>query len=177
MRDVMLDLETMGSGPNAAIVAIGAVAFDIETSTIGPTFYQLVDLASAVASGGQMDAATVMWWVQQEQAARQALATDTAAPMRDVLALFAQWLQQTTGGQAPRIWGNGAAFDNVILASAYRNADKPQPWKHWDDRCYRTVKALHPNIKMARVGTHHVAVDDAASQALHLIAMLGERAC
>ena len=28
--DIMLDLETMGTGPNAAIVAIGAVAFDLQ---------------------------------------------------------------------------------------------------------------------------------------------------
>ncbi len=33
--DIMLDLETMGTGPNAAIVAIGAVAFDLQAGTIG----------------------------------------------------------------------------------------------------------------------------------------------
>jgi exodeoxyribonuclease VIII len=173
MRNVMLDLETMGNGPNAAIVAIGAVAFDIETGTIGDKFYKLVDLTTAVDCGGVMDASTVMWWVQQGQGARLALVADAATHLRGALDMFADWLTKTTNGQEPHVWGNGAAFDNVILASAYRNAGKPQPWKHWNDRCYRTVKALYPAVKLERTGTHHIAVDDAESQARHLIAMLG----
>lgn len=172
MIDVMLDLETMGNGPSAAIVAIGAVAFDLDAGTIGSSFYKLVDLTTAVECGGQMDAATVMWWVQQKEAARIALVGDAATHIRGALDMFADWLHETTGGHEPRLWGNGAAFDNVILASAYRNAGKAQPWKHWNDRCYRTVKAMFPAIRMERVGTHHIAVDDAKSQALHLIAML-----
>lgn len=176
MRDIMLDLETMGSGPNAAIVAIGAVAFDLKAGTIGGSFYRLVDLTTAVQFGGVMDAATVMWWVQQGDAARMALAGDTATHIRSALAEFAHWLPKITGGAEPRIWGNGAAFDNVILASAYRNAGwVSPPWKHWNDRCYRTVKALHPDVKLERTGTHHIAVDDAESQARHLIAMLTPR--
>ena len=34
MPDVMLDLETMGTSPNAAIIAIGAVAFDADAGMI-----------------------------------------------------------------------------------------------------------------------------------------------
>ena len=39
MKGVMLDLETMGNGSNAAITAIGAVEFDTETNLIGDKFY------------------------------------------------------------------------------------------------------------------------------------------
>ena len=39
MQDVMLDLETMGNGPQAAIIAIGAVEFDIPTQQIGERLY------------------------------------------------------------------------------------------------------------------------------------------
>jgi len=74
-----------------------------------------------------------------------------------------------------RVWGNGAAFDNVILASAYRQANITQPWLFWNDRCYRTVKALSPAVTMQRNGTHHNALDDAESQARHLIDMLANR--
>lgn len=58
MLDVMLDLETMGNGPRAAIVAIGAVEFDPKTRTVGDRFYQTVDLATAVKMGGEIDAST-----------------------------------------------------------------------------------------------------------------------
>ena len=173
MRDVMLDLETMGNGPNAAIVAIGAVAFDIEAGTIGSKFYKLVDLTTAVQCGGVMDAETVMWWVKQGEGARLGLVADAAMHIRGALDAFADWLATTANGAQPRVWGNGAAFDNVILASAYRNAGKTVPWQHWNDRCYRTIKAQFPAIKLQRVGTHHIAVDDAQSQAQHLISMLG----
>lgn len=71
-----------------------------------------------------------------------------------------------------RIWGNGADFDNVILASVYKRIGMEQPWLYRNNRCYRTLKALHPEIPIERVGTHHNAVDDAESQARHLLAIM-----
>jgi hypothetical protein len=59
MRDVMLDLETMGNGPDAAITAIGAVCFNPVGGTVGPGFYRVVDLASSVAAAGVKDLAEV----------------------------------------------------------------------------------------------------------------------
>ena len=62
MRDVMLDLETMGKCPDAAIIAIGAVEFDVKTPQIGEKFYALVNLESAVLSGrgdGRVNGAVV----------------------------------------------------------------------------------------------------------------------
>jgi len=40
----------------------------------------------------------------------------------------------------------------------------------------RTIKAQHPDVPLTHVGTHHNAVDDAESQARHLIAMLSGEA-
>ena len=73
MIDIMLDLETLGKLPDAAIIAIGAVHFDLETSAIQSRFYTVVDLESSVDSGGIMDASTVLWWLQQNEEARKAL--------------------------------------------------------------------------------------------------------
>jgi hypothetical protein len=70
MRDLMLDLETMGTSPNAAIVAIGAVKFDPGTGELGGRFYQVVDLASSVAAGCVIDPDTVLWWMRQSPEAR-----------------------------------------------------------------------------------------------------------
>ena len=121
MRDVMLDLETMGNGPRAAIVAIGAVEFDPETGTVGERFYQAVDLATAVSMGGEMDASTVLWWMQQGDEARAAFAKG-GAHLSKALMDFSTWLHERGAPDDVRVWGNGAAFDNVILASAYRAA-------------------------------------------------------
>ena len=59
------------------------------------------------------------------------------------------------------------------LSDAYDRAQLPRPWKYYNDRCYRTVKNLRPDVPMIRGGTHHNALDDAKSQATHLMAIQG----
>ena len=172
MNEVMLDLETMGNGPNAAIVAIGAVEFDRYLKTTGSSFYTVVDLKSAVALGGVMDADTVLWWMRQSTEARSAISVGESTNMIIALTSFADWLSERGYKKTLRIWGNGADFDNVILASAYRNCGLPIPWEFWNNRCYRTIKSMHKDIKMERSGTYHNALDDARSQANHLMRML-----
>lgn len=172
MFDVMLDLETMGTSPRAAIVAIGAVEFDVERLVLGRSFYTPVDLESSVSCGGEMSASTVMWWLSQGDEARQAI-TAGGVKLPDALRAFAVWMRGCGDADAGRVWGNGVAFDNVILGGAYQAAGMEQPWRFWNDRCYRTVKAMHPDILLARSGVHHKAVDDAHDQANHLLAMLG----
>lgn len=166
---VMLDLETMGNGANSAIIAIGAVAFD--ENGIQGRYYRQVSLSSSVSIGLDCDPLTVIWWMQQSDAARSAFSdNDGAMHIRGALAEFAKWFVDVGGVE---VWGNGASFDNVILSNAYRKTGTEQPWRFWNDRCYRTVKAMNPGIPVKRIGTHHNAVDDAETQAAHLCAILG----
>ena len=64
VRDVMIDLETMGVNTKAAIVAIGAVGMDVINNKVipGSEFYCIVDLESSVQNEGIMDASTVLWY-------------------------------------------------------------------------------------------------------------------
>lgn len=174
MNHIMLDLETMGTGPNAAIVAIGAVEFELTKAggQLGEAFYEIISLDSAQASGGQVDASTVLWWLKQTDAARD-MFTQPAKDNNVVLMNFRAWMAKRGDTKNLRVWGNGASFDNVILASAYRRAGMQLPWNSFNDRCYRTVKSMHPTAPaIQRTGTHHNAKDDAINQANHLIAML-----
>ena len=160
---VMLDLETMGVGPNAPIVAIGACRFD-ETGLYGETFYETVSLESAVASGAEMDPDTVLWWMQQSEDAYSEI-VEADGDAWEVLCNFTEWLKSE---KIDGLWGNGASFDNVILAQTYRRFRQPTPWPFWLDRCYRTEKSFS-TVEMVREGIHHNALDDAISQAKHLI--------
>ena len=169
MHEVMLDLETMGNSADSAIVAIGAVEFNTQTSELGRQFYVVVDLQTSVQAGGVMDASTVLWWLKQSDGARK-LFSEKGKSINEALTDFATWLNQCGAVDDLKIWGNGAAFDNVILAGAYKRSGIQQPWQFRNDRCYRTIKGLYKEIKMReRVGVHHNALDDAISQALHLI--------
>ena len=168
----MIDLETMSADTDAAIIAIGAVTFDPETLTLGATFYQPISLEDS-AKHGSMSASTVLWWMQQSEEARKVLWHDQLTSLRNALHHFSAWLGQATTcpeGEV-KLWGNGSDFDNVILSRAYYNCAIPAPWKFYNNRCYRTLKSLVPATKLLRTGTHHNALDDAASQARHLLVL------
>lgn len=172
---VMLDLETMGNGPDAAIVAIGAVAFDTHEQRIHDSYYSVVSLATSVREGGLIDASTVIWWMDQADEARHAITRGMAVDIIDALTNFTDWFDGLAlDPETVPVWGNGAGFDNVILRRAYERAGHETPWSHWQDRCYRTaVKMMDPQRQLlSRSGTHHNALDDARTQAEHLLAML-----
>lgn len=162
---VMLDLETLGNKPGAVIVSVGAVKFG--GGEIIDSFYERVDAESCVRLGLNMDVSTVLWWMKQNDEARKEI-TQPGVSIYEVLLRFSKWVNDIDA----EMWGNGASFDNVLLAAAYDKAYAMRPWKFFNDRCYRTVKNLHPEVPMNRGGVHHNALDDAKSQALHLMAML-----
>ena len=171
MNHIMLDLETMGTRPDAAIVAIGACVFDpYDTGRGADTFYERVSLRSSLAAGLSLDASTVEWWIAQAPAAKaETFTSDECYPLQDTILRFASWMRSAGDPRDTAVWGNGATFDNVVLRSAYRAVGLEPGWSFRNDKCYRTVVGLCPtNIPFERVGIYHCAVDDAVSQALHL---------
>jgi exodeoxyribonuclease VIII len=90
-------------------------------------------------------------------------------PLEACLIAFSDWY----GKKSLPTWGNGASFDNVIMDNAYRAVNMTRPWLPWEDRCYRTMKNL-VNIPIdKREGVYHNALDDALTQAKHLMKILG----
>ena len=160
---VMLDLETIGNTPGSAIVAIGAVRFSGDI--VNAEFYKRVSLKSCIDLGMTTDAGTVLWWLQQSDAARQEIVKADTTINVALMSFF----EFATGTE--EVWGNGADFDNVLLEEAYRLAFMPQPWKWSRNRCYRTLKSLYPHVTVPREGTHHNALDDAKHQHRHLMAI------
>jgi exodeoxyribonuclease VIII len=163
MKNIMVDLETFGSNSHSVIISIGAVEFD--DTGLGNTFYTLVDPQSCVDFGLKMDVDTVLWWMKQSDAARDAF-NRPAQTLDKALQDFSDWVKMVAGNRA-EVWGNGATFDNVILANAYSAVGLPKPWAYWADRCYRTLKNLYPQITQDKLGVAHNALDDALYQAAH----------
>jgi len=141
--------------------------FDPRGEGINNHFEIFVDPISCVEAGLIMDPATVMWWMNEARdAARKELMACPRVSLRHALLAFMDWMQDDRP-----VWGNGATFDNVILRNAYAAVGLACPWSYWNDRCYRTMKSLYPDVKMIRQGTHHSAAADALSQAVHLQAI------
>ena len=164
MSDAMVDLETMGTGPNSRILSLGAVMFDYRG--IEKEFYHKITKKSCDKLGLEEDESTKQWWAKQSAEAREVLSPFDAFPIKDVLHEFQVWVDNP---KQTKIWGCGSDFDNVILLNAYQKSGWVAPWMFWNNRCYRTVKSLFPHVPMKREGTYHNALDDARSQALHLI--------
>lgn len=174
MTHIMIDLETMGTEPNAAIIALGAVVMDFKNQKIGACYYNTIDLASSVKAGGTMNPSTVLWWMQQSEEARK-IFSFPGLPLETALICFSMWVKEQSENSSVCIWGYGASFDNVVLRSAYSYCGLPCPWGFRSDRCYRTEAAIHPDILPVDVGIAHNALDDATAQAYHLMKILGTK--
>lgn len=167
-EEVMIDLETLGTGNDAVILSLGAVKFDPHSMEMGEKFYVTIDPASCQRYGMKIDAKTVLWWMGAERSeARDFLINAELLDLAAALEGFRLWMN----GDKP-VWGNGATFDNVILRNAFAAIGMECPWKFWNDRCYRTMKNVAPKMAVdtpiERIGTHHNALDDAVTQARHL---------
>lgn len=164
MKGVMVDLETMSTRANAAIASIGAVRF--EDNKVVDEFYCTVDLLSCKQVGLHIDPSTVAWWKTQSKEAFRELRTNNVS-IHQALHDFREWF----GPKSMAVWGNGAAFDNVILENAYLAIGEVRPWKYWDDRCYRTLASLFGFKKMPNdsEGVKHNALHDARWQTKQLL--------
>jgi hypothetical protein len=172
MKNVMLDLETLGTKPGSVILSLGAVFFD-PIMGIGDTIYRVISTKSCVERGLTIDEATVKWWRDKTEEARKVLTLAESENSDDNVGLpyacmdFNRFLTRNDSGDNIAVWGNGSDFDNALLGVAYDKAEIAPAWKFYNNRCYRTLKNLHVGLKLKRVGTYHNALDDAISQAHH----------
>ncbi|WP_234096185.1 3'-5' exonuclease [Citrobacter portucalensis] len=176
---LMVDLETMGSGPDAPIVSIGAVYFDPSTGNTGAEFYQVVSLESSMSFGMKPDASTIQWWLKQSSEARSAILVDEAMGLRETLELLADFIAENAanGSHTVQLWGNGCSFDNVILRRAYALTETPFAVPFWNDRDVRTMVELgksvgiNPRFDIPFEGDMHNALSDARHQVKYVSAI------
>ena len=176
---LMVDLETMGSGPDAPIVSIGAVYFDPSTGNTGAEFYQVVSLESSMSFGMKPDASTIQWWLKQSSEARSAILVDEAMGLRETLELLADFITENSanGSHTVQLWGNGCSFDNVILRRAYALTETPFAVPFWNDRDVRTMVELgksvgiNPRFDIPFEGDMHNALSDARHQVKYVSAI------
>lgn len=186
LNHIMVDLETRGTMAGCIILSIGAVEFNPLTEELGKEFYTVISTPDSKERYLREEQGTMDWWAKQSEEARKVLAESEhpdAPALPQALAHFNQWLSSIGTTNSFRIYGNGADFDNPILINAYDAGGVKPFFGTWGGRCYRTLKNLDELFGDAlkfhkldkerhRTGTHHNALDDAKSQALHLMANL-----
>jgi hypothetical protein len=172
MYNLMIDLETMSTSSNAAIIAIGACFFD-ENKIYDSKFYEKVSIQSCIDKGFDIDGATVLWWMKQSDSARKEFAREeNQLPINMCLLAFSNFIvnffiennQEFSKGKLV-VWGNGSVFDNVVLKNAYQKCKIELPWIYKNDRCFRTLKNLFPMVEKPEDIEKHNAYYDALWQA------------
>lgn len=167
MNHVMIDLETFGTRSHSVIVSIGAVQFDpYRVGAIGATFHQGIDVESSLTRGLRMDPSTILWWLKQEQSAREALGIKLhrAWNLPFVLGQFTDFVEAISPDA--KVWGNGADFDLVLLQQAYEACGMDKPWKYNASRCYRTMRSeFGTEADWVKPTVAHDALADAMAQA------------
>jgi len=153
---VMVDIETLGIEPGAAILSIGAVEFDADG--YGEEFYDEISIQSCQAAGLSIDAETLAWWLDQEGAVSDILTG--GKPLGQVLEAFCDWFPE-----GAEVWANAPSFDCEHLEVAFEAAGLEEPWRYDDERDVRTLRNIPCAVEMEQDGREHHALDDARYQA------------
>lgn len=160
-KHLMVDLETLATTPNAAILTIGAVTFNPNGYEIYDEFYARIDTESIEPLDTYIDEGTVRWWSEQDKAAQdEAFNPDNRQNVKKVMEDFYKFCMGSS-----KFWSHGAAFDIVILEHYYRKLGKPYPWQFWEVRDTRTLFDLGMDPEMPQAYKHH-ALEDARRQAI-----------
>lgn len=174
MKDLMIDLETLGTDTEEApVISIGAAWFDIDTKTIGPTYYRVLNVTDQIDTKTRfVDTSTLKFWMNQQNAAKS-IFRDEALPTKQVLIEFRQWIMNTAkAGPKSKAtkkcnpWGNGAGFDINLMESMFKSYNVDCPWLFYNVMDLRTFKRFQGQSKKVEKleGVNHNALDDAINQ-------------
>lgn len=180
--DIMLDIETLATSYDAAIVQIGAVVFDRETGTTVGTFKKNITRGSCEELGLRVDEDTVNWWKQQSELAIENVFGGERVDLQTALSEFAAWVQLVYFTIHNDTWFNRekvcvwchASFDAPLMANAFRVARVPLPWYYRSPRDLRTlidIGQVDPK-QFTRDGIEHDALDDCFFQIRYTIVAL-----
>jgi len=160
--DIMLDIETLATSPDAVVLTFGAIKFNPFSPIIqlSDGIYFRINVDEQIALGRRVDEGTVDWWgTQSAEVREEALGETDRVSIED----FTKALNKFVVG-ATRIWAQGPVFDIVILENLYRQIGKPAPWQYYTIRDSRTLlKALGDDRQGGDL--LHNALADAVSQA------------
>lgn len=162
-----IDMETLSTEHNAALLSVGAVIHNFGTGQQVDTFYANITPESSITAGLDVSESTKAWWAKQGQAAQDVLSVDQR-PLRDVLVDFAKWL---AGHGVQYAIGNGPRADNQWLESACKAVGMPSPIKYWGDLDMRTLTFIGTHIlgldhwHNTFKGVKHNALHDAINEA------------
>lgn len=170
MNSAMLDIETLGTGSDSAVISVGLVAFSEDAGIIASTGWAI----RPEDWHGHIDPKTVKWWMSQNEAA-QHFSFGGVTQDYFVAQAIASFVHIH---KIEEVWANDPDFDVVILknwwsrvAATHTVAAGFWPFKYNQSRSFRTItaEAKRLGINYDHIYDHktvaHNPIDDAANQA------------
>jgi len=175
----MIDIETLSTRHDAAILSIGAVFFDTETLELGETFSANIEMNSG-EHYGHIDPETVNWWLKQSEVARNNAISGNEL-LNDALRRFKEWILYRTDRDRVQVWAKSPSFDLIILSNAFKRVNSKAPWKYYNERDVRTcievgknqLNRYDGNLKPSKY--QHTALADAQFQAAMVLTVYDKR--
>ena len=168
--DLMIDLETLGTGPNAAITQIGLAAFNkLEPDAEILVVTHHLEVQPQMRLGAEMDYPAIQWWLTQNEEARRAMTDVKRVFPTEALFAIDLWLTAHVDPKATH-WSNSPSFDHVILRSLYNRTTwgSDCPFHYRQEADVRTLRLLFPSVPKVVPTVAHQAGYDAKAQALYV---------
>ena len=159
-----IDIETLGTSPDAVVLTIGGIKFDPTADDgLHSEFYYRIDADEQIEMGRSVMESTLEWWEKQsEEVKAEALEPTGRVPVEDTLKSLNKWLVGVD-----KLWCQGPVFDIGILENLYKGADLHYNWSFWNIRDSRTLFGLMPKDPRKEMNfAAHNALADAIVQSL-----------
>lgn len=165
--DIMIDIETLSTKPNAKILTIAAIKFsrigNLKPLSDMDTFYRRI--SSDQTPGFDIDPDTQKWWSKQGEVARiEAFTHKNRVPLKQALNELIAWF----GTRDIIVWAKSPSFDCVILENAFRVCDIGIPWNFWSTRDCRTLTDISGICEVKDTEISHHALNDCYTQIVNL---------
>lgn len=160
MKDVMIDIETLGTRATSAIVQIGACYFDRKTGEIGEEFSLNVNSFDKAFT---TDPETILWWAKQPLETQKSVFSN-GVEIDVTLERLIEFLEK-----GKYLWSH-ATFDIPIIMHAMDVYNIKMPIHYKQMRDIRTLMDLAEHRSDAvREGIHHNALDDCKFQVQYCV--------
>jgi hypothetical protein len=178
MNSFMIDIETMSTNPEAAVISIGICAFNLEQKVVASDGW-------AIRSSdwhGEILPDTIKWWSQQNEAAREYSFYGHNTSLQAAVQLKQFFEQHRGAGAIEECWANDPDFDLVILKRWWLRTEQihkhtlgPFPIGFRASRSCRTMfdeakrLGIDYNGAYGHATVAHNPIDDACNQARAVI--------
>lgn len=159
MKELMIDIETLGTNIRCPVLEIGAVVFT-DTDIIAKNTFRL-DLQQQFDRGRRPDWSTLNWWMGQDPRIREMVFGGYRDHCAKALSQFLAFHAQHSPGL---IWCKGLSFDLPIIESLLADFDLREPWKFYKTRDLRTISALLGREGQSKAPDAHSAEADCIHQ-------------